>query len=86
MSAASRIFHFARALAAFAGDGCRLVDRAAYETRLEACAACPHRAGVRCGLCGCRVAFKARARAWVCPAGRWPPWEPHREIDHDQPG
>lgn len=60
-----------KSLAAFAGDGFRLVDADEYAERLGICDACEHRTGQRCGSCGCFIVLKAKGRAWACPEGKW---------------
>ena len=39
-----------------------------YESRLSACADCPHRVGYTCLKCGCYVQARAAKRRSVCPA------------------
>ncbi len=65
---ASNLF---RAVVAFVGDGCGVVDDAQYRQRLEICRDCDRRTGKRCAACGCRINVKARGRAFRCPLGRW---------------
>ena len=67
----STLWDFAAAAAAFVADGCRTVDAEEYRRRLAICDACPSRAGIRCGICRCFLALKARGRAWSCPIGKW---------------
>ena len=62
----------ARAVISFARDGFRFVSGAVYETRIAVCRDCDRRVGNRCRECGCRLALKARGRAFRCPLGRWP--------------
>jgi hypothetical protein len=64
--------NLAGALADFLADGCTLVNERQYRQRLEICQACEHRRGQRCVKCGCRLRWKARGRAFQCPAGKWP--------------
>lgn len=67
-----RVFDFLQALAVFVADGCTTVTQEQYEERLTICQHCDYRAGNACSLCGCRLAIKARARAWECAANKWP--------------
>lgn len=80
VSAAAKAWNVAAALAGWAADRFRHVDRLTYAARLTACDTCPQRSGDFCSLCGCRLARKAKARAWHCPLGKWPgdpPPAPH---------
>lgn len=65
-------WNLARSLAAFVADGCRTVDAEQYRQRLETCDTCEHRRNGRCMKCGCRLAIKARGRAFRCPIDKWP--------------
>lgn len=44
--------------------------------RLHRCDSCPELTqgpgGLSCAACGCKLPFKARVQAAVCPRGRWP--------------
>jgi len=71
-SLARQAWNLARSLADFAADGCRTVSAAQYRQRLELCDACKYRRDTRCMKCGCRLALKARGRAFQCPIGAWP--------------
>lgn len=62
----------AAAAARFAGSGFQTVPEAAYRARLAACSTCEHHTGLRCRLCGCFTAAKARMPHEHCPDGRWP--------------
>lgn len=64
-------WNLAASLAAFVADGCRTVDAEEYERRLKVCDTCEHRRANRCLKCGCRLAWKARGRAFRCPIGKW---------------
>ena len=64
--------------AKFLASGFKVVDRAEYERRLAICDGCEFRGDERvggndhrCGECGCYVAVKAEAVAWLCPVGKW---------------
>ncbi len=62
----------AKAMATFVGSGFKTATPEAYRDRLAACAGCAHHTGVRCRVCGCITAAKARLLHERCPAGRWP--------------
>lgn len=70
-SLARQAWNLAESLAAFVADGLHLVDAAEYERRLSICDTCELRQDTRCARCGCRLALKARGRAFRCPDGRW---------------
>ena len=65
-------WNLARSLAAFVADGCTTVNSEQYQARLAVCDACDQRRGSRCLKCGCRLAWKARGRAFQCPLDKWP--------------
>ena len=69
----TQVASFLTALARFAGDGCKIVDKTEFDRRLEICADCDLfiRRNGRCGRCGCFGAIKARGRVWTCPEGKW---------------
>ena len=67
-----RAWNLAKALTAFAVDGCRTVSKATYRIRLQTCAACPRRDDNWCLECGCFLLVKAKGRAWNCPLDKWP--------------
>ena len=69
---AHQAWNLAWALGQFVSDGCRLVSTDEYRRRLETCDTCEFRRGGRCMKCGCRLRWKARGRAFRCPAGKWP--------------
>ncbi|NLX96471.1 MAG: hypothetical protein GXY83_09875 [Rhodopirellula sp.] len=71
-SLARQAWNLARAMADFVADGCRTVEVSEYRRRLEICDACNERRGNRCMQCGCRLALKARGRAFRCPLEKWP--------------
>ncbi len=64
-------WNLAQSLADFVADGCKTVTRDEYAQRLEICHACDQRRANRCLKCGCRLALKARGRAFKCPEGKW---------------
>ena len=76
-SLARRALNLAAALSAFVADGCRTVDAATYQARLEVCGGtadtprCDQQDGNWCAKCGCHLAEKARMRSQDCPAGKW---------------
>jgi len=71
-SLARQAWNLARSLAEFVADGCKTVSETEYRERLEICDACKYRRDTRCMKCGCRLALKARGRAFRCLAGKWP--------------
>ncbi len=62
----------AKSMAKFISSGMKTVPASELQRRLRTCAACPHHTGVRCRLCGCFTAAKARMAHEVCPVGKWP--------------
>lgn len=69
---ARQAWNLATALAAFVADGFKTIDKEQYQKRLEICNGCESRRDNRCLKCGCRLSLKARARAFQCPADKWP--------------
>lgn len=67
----SRVWNLTRSLKAFVDDGFTTVDEAQYKRRLELCNACDQRWNDDCKICGCRLSWKARGRAFSCPLGKW---------------
>ena len=65
-------WNLARSLADFVADGCRPSARTSTQQRLAICDTCDQRRGNRCLVCGCRLALKARGRAFQCPLAKWP--------------
>lgn len=61
----------AKSMARFAGSGFKVAAVSVYEQRVGACAACEHHTGLRCRLCGCFTAAKARIAHEECPLGKW---------------
>jgi hypothetical protein len=61
----------AKSMAAFVGSGFKATSSEAYRARLTICAKCEHHTGVRCRICGCITAAKAKMLHEKCPAGRW---------------
>lgn len=41
------------------------------ERRLQVCSTCEYKKGLRCEVCGCFVALKARVPFARCPMGKW---------------
>ena len=56
----------------FVGSGFKTTDDATYRGRLQVCSTCEHHTGLRCRICGCFTAAKAKLFHEACPAGRWP--------------
>ena len=65
-------WNLATSLAAFVADGCKLVTAEEYAARLAVCDSCEFRRKTRCLKCGCRLALKAKGRAFKCPEDKWP--------------
>jgi tetratricopeptide (TPR) repeat protein len=61
----------ARSMAKFLGSGLKTTPAPTLQRRLRTCAACPHHTGLRCRLCGCFTAAKARMAHEECPIGKW---------------
>jgi tetratricopeptide (TPR) repeat protein len=61
----------AGSMAKFLGSGFKTAPGETYRERLGRCAACEHHTGLRCRLCGCFTASKARLLHERCPIGRW---------------
>jgi tetratricopeptide (TPR) repeat protein len=61
-----------KAMAKFVGTGFKTVQPGMLQQRLRTCGACEHHTGLRCRLCGCFTAMKARLPHEVCPLGKWP--------------
>ena len=61
-----------KSMAKFIGSGFKATSAEAYRTRPTVCATCEHHTGVRCRICGCITAAKARMLHEKCPVGRWP--------------
>jgi hypothetical protein len=62
----------AKAMAQFVGSGFKTAAPETAAARLAVCASCPHHTGLRCRICGCFTAAKARLDHERCPAGKWP--------------
>jgi tetratricopeptide (TPR) repeat protein len=61
-----------QAMAKFMASGMRTVPNSTYQQRIQTCAACEHHTGLRCRICGCFTAAKARMVHENCPLGKWP--------------
>jgi hypothetical protein len=59
-------------MAQFLGSGFKTASPETSAARLAACASCGHHTGLRCRICGCFTAAKARLDHERCPAGKWP--------------
>lgn len=66
-----QVWNFASSVAAFVADGCHLVTKEQYQSRLEICSSCEDRRGGACSRCGCNLALKAQGRAFACPIAKW---------------
>jgi hypothetical protein len=85
-SLVQQAWNLAGSLVDFIADGCRTVTKDQYRRRLEICDACEFRLGNRCVKCGCRLALKARGRAFRCPLGKWPAVEDAEREEASEPG
>lgn len=74
MNVLQLITNFSKEFTNFAKKGMPLVSKSMYKERVEACEACEHRKNIKCGLCGCIIAAKARMETSDCPdrPSRWP--------------
>lgn len=79
-----RVAHFLKAIAEFVADGCRTVTTEQYAERLRICQTCRWRTSQTCSLCKCRIALKARGRAFACPDD--PPRWPAIPVESSEPG
>jgi hypothetical protein len=62
----------AKALLQFVGSGLKTVTAETLRERLQRCAGCDYRTGLRCRICGCFTELKARLPYEECPHGEWP--------------
>lgn len=60
-----------QAAVAFASTGLKTVPVEVYRSRLQKCAHCEMFTGLRCRVCGCIPAVKARLPHEDCPADKW---------------
>jgi tetratricopeptide (TPR) repeat protein len=60
-----------QAAVAFASSGLKTVPVETYRARLQQCSHCDMFTGLRCRVCGCIPAVKARLPHEDCPAGKW---------------
>jgi hypothetical protein len=61
----------ADSMARFVGSGFQAAAPESYRGRVETCASCEHHTGLRCRICGCFTAAKARIGHERCPLGKW---------------
>lgn len=69
-SAGQKLWNISQSLAEWAAEPGN-VSKEAYEKRLQTCNDCPFLRDTSCGICGCFIAVKAKAKAWHCPAFKW---------------
>jgi tetratricopeptide (TPR) repeat protein len=69
-----------QSMAKFVASGMRTVPDSTYQQRIQTCAACEHHTGLRCRICGCFTAPKARMVHENCPLGKWPLFVDVREA------
>jgi tetratricopeptide (TPR) repeat protein len=62
----------AKAAEQFVRSGFQTVATPIYQQRLQVCASCEYHTGIRCRLCGCFTAAKAKLPHEDCPVGKWP--------------
>jgi len=62
----------AKAMVGFVGSGFKTASAETQQQRLQVCASCEHHTGLRCRLCSCFTAVKARLPFEHCPIGKWP--------------
>jgi len=74
MNVLQLLTNFSKEFTTFAKRGMPLVSKPMYKERIEACEKCEHRKNIKCGLCGCIVAVKARMETADCPntPSKWP--------------
>lgn len=65
-----------KAMREFVGSGFKTTTAEAYSARLSICSNCEHDTGLRCRVCGCLTAAKARMLHEDCPANKWPKGAP----------
>jgi Tetratricopeptide repeat len=58
-------------MAKFLGSGFETATAEVHRSRVEICSTCEHHTGLRCRVCGCFTAAKARLRHEHCPLGKW---------------
>jgi hypothetical protein len=63
--------NFAGAVARHVAAGMPVLGEEATAARLAVCEACEHKRGDSCGLCGCRLSWKARMENEHCPIHKW---------------
>jgi tetratricopeptide (TPR) repeat protein len=61
----------AKAAAGFVASGFKTASREVQQQRLQVCSTCEHSTGLRCRLCGCFTAAKARLPLERCPIDKW---------------
>ena len=67
MNVLKLITNFSKEFTTFVKQGMPVVSKEQYKERLRACEECKHRKNVKCGLCGCIIAAKARMETTDCP-------------------
>jgi tetratricopeptide (TPR) repeat protein len=61
-----------KSMAKFLASAMKTVPDSTYQQRIQTCVACEHHTGLRCRICGCFTAAKARMVHENCPLGKWP--------------
>jgi tetratricopeptide (TPR) repeat protein len=72
-------FTAAKAMVRFVTSGLKVVPTETRAGRLRVCAGCAQHTGMRCRVCGCFTAVKARLPHESCPLGKWPAEAPRRD-------
>jgi hypothetical protein len=62
----------ASSLVGYVASGLASASAELVEARLNVCSLCPQRNDVRCGMCGCFLAEKAKIKNADCPLALWP--------------
>ncbi len=64
-------FSTGASMAKFVESVFQTTDTAVYQNRILVCSKCGHHKGLRCRMCGCFTAGKARLNHERCPINRW---------------
>lgn len=70
MTFLSRLLRFCKGVFIYLIFGDR-VNATLYESRLSICNSCKYKTGNTCGVCGCRLQYKAKWSTEKCPENKW---------------